>query len=87
MTSVFSNVFSLNADQLLDYDYLCVMTRVKKLKRPSVSNSFSWSGQEVASLDGQGSLYIMANTPQLTKITVCVSTLFPFVSTSLRKYV
>ena len=55
MTSVFSNVFSLNADHLLDYDYLCVMTGMKKLKRPSVSNSFSWNGQEVASLAGQGS--------------------------------
>ena len=87
MTSVFSSVFSLNDDQLLDYDYLCVMTGMKKLKRPSVSNSFSWNGQEVASLAGQGSLYIMANTPLPSKITVCVSTVFPFVSTSLRKYV
>ena len=73
VTSVFSQVFSINAEQLLDYDYLCVMTGMKKLKRPSVSSSFSWNGQEVASLTGQGSLYIMANTPLPSAISVIVS--------------
>ena len=62
VTSVFHGDFSLNNGQVLDYDYLCVMPVIKKLKLPSVSNSFSWNEQEVASLAGQGSLYIKANT-------------------------
>ena len=72
VTSVFSSVFALNEGQL-DYDYLCVMTGMKKLKRPSVSSSFLWNGQEMASFAGQGSLYIMANTPLPSVMSSIVS--------------
>lgn len=73
MTSVFANVFSLDANELLNYEYLCTMSGLKRLKRPAVSSSFSWNGQEVASLAGQGSLYILANTELPPSISAVVS--------------
>ena len=36
------------------------MPGLKRLKRPPVSSSYTWNGSEVASLAGQGSLYILA---------------------------
>lgn len=76
VTSVFANVFSLSGDELLDYNYLSVVPGLRRLKPPSVSSSFSWNGQEVASLAGQGSLYIMANTPLPVLIPTMVREIF-----------
>ena len=51
----------------MDYDYLSVVPRSKRLKIPSVSASFTWNGHEVPSLAGQGGLYIVANSKLLKK--------------------
>lgn len=52
----------MGEQDLLDYDYLSVVPGTKRLKIPSVSSSFTWNGHEVASLAGQGGLYILANS-------------------------
>ena len=52
----------MGEDELLDYEYLMVVKGTRRLKIPSVSSSFVWNGQEVASLAGQGCLYILART-------------------------
>ena len=44
-----------------------VVKGTRRLKIPSVSSSFVWNGQEVASLAGQGCLYILAKTELLEK--------------------
>ena len=62
VTSVFGGVFGLQPGEMLQYEYLHTMPGLKRLKRPPVSSSYTWSGSEVASLAGQGSLYILANT-------------------------
>ena len=62
VTSVFGGVFGLQPGEMLQYEYLHTMPGLKRLKRPPVSSSYTWNGSEVASLAGQGSLYILANT-------------------------
>ena len=62
MTSVFGKQFVVGENGLLDYDYLSIVPGTKRLKTPSVSTSFTWNGQEVASLAGQGCLYIVARS-------------------------
>ncbi len=49
----------------MDFDYLMVVKGTRRLKIPNVSSSFVWSGQDVASLTGQGSLYIIAKSELL----------------------
>ena len=39
-----------------------VVKGTRRLKIPNVSSSFVWSGQDVASLAGQGSIYIIAKS-------------------------
>ena len=65
VTLVFGSVFGLPAVEMLQYEYLHSMPGLKRLKRPPVSSSYTWNGSEVASLAGQGSLYILANTDLL----------------------
>jgi len=67
VTSVFGSVFGLQLGEMLQYEYLHTMPGLKRLKRPPVSSSYTWNGSEVASLAGQGSLYILANNdlPQI----------------------
>lgn len=62
ITSVFGSLFELPIQGLLDFDYLMVVKGTRRLKKPVVSASFVWNGHEVASLAGQGSLYIMAKS-------------------------
>ena len=59
VTSVFKDQFVLGEHELLQFDFL---TTVPGMKLPNVSSTFSWNGQEVASLAGQGSLYILAKS-------------------------
>lgn len=61
VTSVFGGVFNLQPGEILEYEYLHTIPGLKKLKRPPVSTSYSWNGSEVASLAGQGSLYILSS--------------------------
>lgn len=62
ITSIFGRVFVLGEQELLDYEYLSIVPGSKRLKIPSVSTSFTWNGHEVASLAGQGCLYLLANS-------------------------
>ena len=39
-----------------------VVKGTRWLKKPNVSSSFVWNGRDVASLAGQGSLYILAKS-------------------------
>ena len=39
-----------------------VVKGTRRLNIPNVSSSFVWSGQDVASLAGQGSIYIIAKS-------------------------
>ena len=59
---MFGSLFDLANQGLLDFDYLMVVKGTRRLKKPIVSVSFVWSGHEVASLAGQGSLYIMTKS-------------------------
>lgn len=59
---MFGSLFDLANQGLLDFDYLMVVKGTRRLKKPIVSVSFFCSGHEVASLAGQGSLYIMAKS-------------------------
>jgi hypothetical protein len=62
-------LFALGEDELLDFEYLMVVKGTRRLKIPSVSSSFMWSGQDVASLAGQGSIYILAKSELLDQET------------------
>ena len=65
VTSVFGSVFGLPPGEMFQNEYLHSMPGLKRLKRPPVSSNYTWNGSEVASLAGQGSLYILANTDLL----------------------
>ena len=65
INSIFGNLFALHEGELLDFDYLMVVKGTRRLKKPNVSSSFVWNGQDVASLTGQGSLYILAKSELL----------------------
>ena len=54
--------FVIGENGLLDYDYLSLVPGTKRLRVPNVSTSFTWNGQEVASLAGQGCLYMLAKS-------------------------
>lgn len=75
ITSVFGKQFVIGENGLLEYDYLSIVPGTKRLKTPSVSSSFTWNGQEVASLAGQGCLYIAAKSTLIktedTPLQVC----------------
>lgn len=62
ISSVFKNQFDLKGHEQLQFDYLTTVPGMKRLKIPNTSSSFCWNGQEVASLAGQGSLYILARS-------------------------
>ena len=57
ISSIFRKAFFLGEDEILDFDYLATVKGTRRLKKPNVSSNFIWSGQEVASLAGQGCLY------------------------------
>ena len=59
----------MHEGELLDFDYLMVVKGTRRLKKPNVSSSFVWNGQDVASLAGQGSLYILAKSELLPQDT------------------
>lgn len=59
---MFRHLFVLSEHELLQFDFLSTVPGMKRLKLPNVSTTFSWNGQEVASLAGQGSLYILARS-------------------------
>ena len=63
ISSIFRRPFLLGEDEILDFDYLTVVKGTRRLRKPNVSSNFTWSGQEVASIGGQGCLYILANSP------------------------
>lgn len=68
ISSVFKHQFDIDGHELLQFDFLTTVPGLKRLKVPNTSSSFCWNGQEVASLAGQGSLYILARSklkPQL----------------------
>ena len=54
LTSVFSSSFGLEENEQLKFKYLSVVPGAK------VSSSFCWSGHAVASLAGQGCIYILS---------------------------
>lgn len=60
ITSVFSSTFGLEENEQLGYKYLAVVPGAKVLSLAKVSTSFSWSGHAVASLAGQGCIYILS---------------------------
>ncbi|XP_028400989.1 G2/M phase-specific E3 ubiquitin-protein ligase-like [Dendronephthya gigantea] len=62
LTSIFGKRFVIGENGLLEYNYLSMVPGTKRLKIPNVSTSFTWNGQEVASLAGQGCLYIVAKS-------------------------
>ena len=61
ITSVFSSSFGLEENEQLRFKYLTVVSGAKMLSLAKVSSSFSWSGHAVASLAGQGCLYILSD--------------------------
>ncbi len=68
ISSVFKDQFDLGEHELLQFDFMTTVPGMKRLKMPNTSSSFCWNGKEVASLAGQGSLYILARSklkPQL----------------------
>ena len=74
LTSVFASSFGLEEDEQLEFKYLSVVPGAKVLSIAKVSSSFSWSGHAVASLAGQGRIYILSqmqlrktNLPQSIK--------------------
>lgn len=80
ISSIFKHLFALGEHELIQYDYLTTVPGMKRLKKPNVSTTFSWNGQEVASLAGQGSLYVVAKSAlkckvDLREVTYCVFTL------------
>ncbi len=60
ITSVFSSSFGLDENEQLKFKYLSVVPGAKVLSVAKVSSSFSWSGHAVASLAGQGCIYILS---------------------------
>jgi isochorismate synthase EntC len=60
ITSVFSSSFGLEENEQLKFKYLSVVPGAKVLSVAKVSSSFSWSGHAVASLAGQGCIYILS---------------------------
>ena len=67
ITSIFKHLFVLEEHESIQFDYLTTVPGMKRLKKPNVS-TFSWNGQEVASLAGQGSLYVVAKSALKSKV-------------------
>ena len=60
ITSIFSSSFGLEENEQLKFKYLSVVPGAKVLSVAKVSSSFCWSGHAVASLAGQGCIYILS---------------------------
>ena len=72
ITSLFASSFGLEEDAQLEFKYLSVVPGAKVLSVTKVSSSISWSGHAVASLAGQGCIYILSQM-QLRKTNLTQS--------------